>query len=526
MSATYEVLEPGGHARLVGNVLDRIARASSNPASSAGSAAALLDAPTEGAWLARESVGEGSALVESVKGNTLRWNQLVGSSDTSVIVPSGHKYVSRIDGTAALATSDGTAISVTGGTDNIFDLTQMFGAGNEPATVDEFEQLYPASYYPYDAGSLLDVEMAGIETVGFNQWDEQWVNGNINEDGTPSTYDGGPVRSKNYIPVFPSTAYYCRQFAASNQTVYSVYCYDANKDYIGVVSYSADGTFTPLAGTHYIMFRMYIAYGTTYKHDICVNLSDPARNGEYEPHWSSSLSLPATDLRSAGTVRDEQRAGERVTRVGAVDLGTLTWTESTNVAGSFTSSEISDIKLTPNSSVADIKCARYQTYSGNAVDSSTAGISGGLNNSKTVRVHDPRYAGDAATFKTAMDGVTLNYELATPTTTTIDPPLCMSYRTEKGGTERVTVTSGSMSAPPVISARQGADADALRDRALSAIAPVEGATASANYAVGSYLVHGGKLYKVTSAIASGESITPGTNVMATTVMAEVIALTS
>ena len=55
-------------------------------------------------------------------------------------------------------------------------------------------------------------------------------------------------------------------------------------------------------------------------------------------------------------------------------------------------------------------------------------------------------------------------------------------------------------------------------------APTEGDTAAHNYAVGAYLVHNGTLYKVTSAIAVGESITPGTNCTATTVMAELAAI--
>ena len=52
----------------------------------------------------------------------------------------------------------------------------------------------------------------------------------------------------------------------------------------------------------------------------------------------------------------------------------------------------------------------------------------------------------------------------------------------------------------------------------------DGPTATANHAVGSYLTMGGTLYRVTTAIATGEAITPGTNVMATTVMAEVLSL--
>ncbi len=60
---------------------------------------------------------------------------------------------------------------------------------------------------------------------------------------------------------------------------------------------------------------------------------------------------------------------------------------------------------------------------------------------------------------------------------------------------------------------------------LGHVAPVEGETATANHAAGTYLVHDGQLCKVTSAIATGEEISIGTNVTATTVMAEVLALT-
>lgn len=38
---------------------------------------------------------------------------------------------------------------------NIFDITQMFGAGNEPSTPEEFEAMFPADYYPYNAGELM-----------------------------------------------------------------------------------------------------------------------------------------------------------------------------------------------------------------------------------------------------------------------------------------------------------------------------------------------------------------------------------
>ena len=42
---------------------------------------------------------------------------------------------------------------------NIFDITQMFGAGNEPSTPEEFEAMFPADYYPYNAGEFMSASV-------------------------------------------------------------------------------------------------------------------------------------------------------------------------------------------------------------------------------------------------------------------------------------------------------------------------------------------------------------------------------
>lgn len=65
----------------------------------------------------------------------------------------------------------------------------------------------------------------------------------------------------------------------------------------------------------------------------------------------------------------------------------------------------------------------------------------------------------------------------------------------------------------------------IRDVTVEAqIAPIENTIAMDNHAVGDVFWLDGILYKVTAAIAAGETITPGTNVSATTVMAELSAL--
>lgn len=234
--------------------------------------------------------------------------------------------------------------------------------------------------------------------------------------------------------------------------------------------------------------------------------------------WSSQRAVPASTyfpdgMRSAGSVYDELRADEAITRVGEVDLGTLEWIYDTS-NGRFNTPILSDVAKT--SYRAETPCARYAYSASGAADKTAFAYNG------AIYIYDSAYT-DAASFKAAMSGVMLHYELATPTTTPIDPPLNLTYRAEQGGTERITHTE--QSAPPVLSIAYGHTAEGIVREAASAIAAQDGPTATTNHAVGSYLTMGGTLYRVTTAIATGEAITPGTNVMATTVMDEVIRLT-
>ena len=59
---------------------------------------------------------------------------------------------------------------------NVIDLTLLFGSGNEPSTVEEFEAWLAENiglrdYYPYNAGTVLNAKMEGIESLGFNLLD-------------------------------------------------------------------------------------------------------------------------------------------------------------------------------------------------------------------------------------------------------------------------------------------------------------------------------------------------------------------
>lgn len=232
--------------------------------------------------------------------------------------------------------------------------------------------------------------------------------------------------------------------------------------------------------------------------------STDAQGGELD-----SVEWPTQTLRAAGSVRDELTADELVTRVGVVDLGTLTWVYNSGQDLMYASTGPLNGMPKANSDKLRTTATYTRAYF--------------TSDSKVLRLYGTGYT-TAADFKAAMDGVLLFYELKTPTTAPISPALPMTYRVEQGGTESIIVPEGEVSAAPVITVAEGESASELVMDALSAIATPDGPTATANHAVGTYLTMRGKLYKVTRAIAVGESIVAGTNVTETTVMAELLAL--
>lgn len=53
----------------------------------------------------------------------------------------------------------------------IFDLTAMFGSGNEPTTAEEFEKMFPNGYYPYNEGELMSMSVNNVVEQGKNLFD-------------------------------------------------------------------------------------------------------------------------------------------------------------------------------------------------------------------------------------------------------------------------------------------------------------------------------------------------------------------
>lgn len=129
------------------------------------------------------AAGSADMAIDKIIGGTVAWNQFVQMNSTSVNVPSGHKYLSRINGTNTIAISNGSAISINDGTkDNVFDLTAMFGsaiadyvytlesntAGSGIAWLKSYG-FFTKPYYANNAGQLMSVKTSAHKIVGTNQ---------------------------------------------------------------------------------------------------------------------------------------------------------------------------------------------------------------------------------------------------------------------------------------------------------------------------------------------------------------------
>ena len=98
----------------------------------------------------------------------------------------------------------GNSVKVTFSNRQIFDLTLIFGSGNEPTTVEEFEKIFPADYYPYSAGEIVSAGVTEVVEQGKNLFGKS---GKENSDAytIPMYYNGRykglkiPCKNGDYI---------------------------------------------------------------------------------------------------------------------------------------------------------------------------------------------------------------------------------------------------------------------------------------------------------------------------------------
>lgn len=333
----------------------------------------------------------------------------------------------------------------------VTDLTAMFGstiadyiytlessqAGSGISWLKKYG-FFTKQYYDYNAGQLMSVKALSHKMVGFNQWDEQWESGAYDSAGEKKV-DDTQIRNKNDILVLPNTTYYFKVSSASARLLF----FDENKKFISRTS-SAGGNHisTTPVNCRYVGFQ---SQQTTYNNDICLNLHwDGERDGEYEAYSEHIYPLDS-DLELRGIPKldannnlyydgDTYESDGTVTRkYGIVDLGSLNWHYGSWGNGNSFDYTFSDIVSNVASTLGNIVCAKYTNVTPNNLYSNAYDKTMTLNNT-VLRIVNNDYT-DKDTFKTAMSGVYLVYELATPTTETADtfenPQLVDNWGTEE-----------------------------------------------------------------------------------------------
>lgn len=337
----------------------------------------------------------------------------------------------------------------------VYDLTLMFGDGNEPESLEEFNSYFTDFGQDYNEGELISFKPKSLKTVGFNQFNKETVQvgviGNFGEiiaDNWGSTY-----RYSDYIKVIPNQTYYLQNISNVYHTR-GLLCYDNNKQLLrGVCNIAQDNS-----GVYVINHVQkipscvkYIRIVTPkdYVDSCCVNLVHSGyRNGEYENYKESNLSFNSIynikdsegnilfpdGLRSAGSVYDEITETQAIKRIGVVDLGDLLWVGSTqqNYANSF-------MATIANKAVGkNLLCVPYPLHKGQGwINESYDKLISGYNESlyrTMVWIRDSNYS-DAESFKKGVAGTKLYYELAEPIVINLSNNF--NYETWDFGTEQI-----------------------------------------------------------------------------------------
>lgn len=329
----------------------------------------------------------------------------------------------------------------------LYDFTEMFGEGNEPTTIEEFERRRPRNVSnEYNEGTEISGDIE-IKSVGFNQWDEEWEVGTIESTNGGNSTSKVSLRSKNLIPVIGGKKYkYVAPYSSVTQRYAMIFFYGNNKKYIKNVANIRNGSIITMPTEAYycrIMHKYYIQDYGTYNNDISLHLVQDGLVSQYKPYTSTTTPLPNVTLIkdadgnqlfpyglcSAGSVYDEITETKAIKRVGVVDLGSLIWGVSREGEVYVTLSLAKLISREGSGHNLNLLSAIYSPN----IEGHGKIVFVKQDGALYVRNHNYTSTDD---FKQAMQGVLLYYELATPIEVEIDKWKA-EYKVEQGGTEQI-----------------------------------------------------------------------------------------
>lgn len=298
---------------------------------------------------------------------------------------------------------------------------------------------------------LASNDAEAVETTGVNQWDESnrvngyYINWNTGaESSDPSSSHTG------YVPVLSNTDYYFKHGGTNGQ--WGAF-YDSNKNYIsGLNNFGLNGgsIFHTPEGCAFVRITIDASSASS---TVCINLSNPAINGQYFPYWKRTLQLGITTrkdtdgnvpfadgMKGAGTAADwaDKVGGEK--RMSRVDLGSLGWASAIN--GRFIA--LTALPNAKDSDGSNTVCAKYAPHANSNVYGDTADKYIVIDGDLRIVVNDSAFASyTGEQVAAALSGVFLDYTLATPVPFTWAEPLNLGVKVDENGTERAVAPEGA-----------------------------------------------------------------------------------
>lgn len=276
--------------------------------------------------------------------------------------------------------------------------------------------------------------------------------------------------------------------------------------------------------TGYVAFRTALNYASP-------QLEFGIVSTPYDTPKGSRISV--TFPTEAGTVYggtltiNQNRTGILIVNWAMVDMGVLAWSKWSNNQKGFYAPLPGAKGTAGSTSIANGLSSEYTpgTYGGvvNGVEDNSFAIA---DTTKIVYLYNSSYQNsDVATFKSALSGVQLAYELANSVSYMLSETEISSFLSTLYGVNNVWADAGNTSITyrADLSMYITENSIANYTRFASMIAGVEtGLTASKTYSAGDYFILGQKLYKALTNIATGATFTLGTNCEETTVGAELV----
>lgn len=316
----------------------------------------------------------------------------------------------------------------------VSDLTQMFGAGSEPTTIEEYKARKPlvVNEFAYNEGEVVSMNVDSIKSVGNNAFDY----------------------TKGYAKVIGGQEYHCTVDGAPADDVYfskdienitfeeNVLPHKIN----GIYTFPSDGyVFASSLGlsNENICICLHHSYDKAfmpYEDDI-VDLSW-IKGIKYLNNDDKYVTLFPNGLRSVGEAHDEVRYNrttkkwEAIKRVGEVDMGELAYYYDNSYGGFY--GDIQGIVEYP--AYPYMLCAKYP-YKG--VYSNVFDKELGYIYSNSFFIKDSTFGFDTSAIKQALVGVMLYYELAKPIVVELDENFNLNYLVWDFGTEEAGLIAPS-----------------------------------------------------------------------------------